>query len=138
MLIDRFNQDNFDEVLERAVQRHSEPVPADFTEGVLRRIKEAEQQKVLARVVLQERLALTGSIVLGSVCILVMVVFSSYVTTLLQMFGNGFVNQGRALINKAPEIIGVISRERQFFVVLAAVFGFAVYGLVDLLAANSE
>ncbi len=48
------------EMLGRTLRSFSPGVPADFTETMLRRIGQAEEQKILARVVLQERLALAG------------------------------------------------------------------------------
>ena len=53
MSVDKEKQ--FDEMLGRALRQHSEAVPADFTERMLRQIDSAEEQRILARVVLQER-----------------------------------------------------------------------------------
>ena len=74
-------EDKFDEILGRALRRSSEPVPADFTDRMLRQIEEAEQQKILAQVVLQERLALAGCIVLGITTIVVAAVFPGIATS---------------------------------------------------------
>ena len=44
MLKNRPNEDKFDRMLGRALQKHSEPVPADFTERILRQIEEVKQK----------------------------------------------------------------------------------------------
>ncbi len=68
-------EDKFDEMLGRALRGSSEPVPAHFTDRMLRQIEEAEQQRILAQVVLQERLALAGCIALSIIAIVVAAVF---------------------------------------------------------------
>ena len=133
MLKNRPNEDKFDQMLGRALQRHSEPVPADFTERMLRRIEEAEERQVLARVVLQERLALAGSIILGIAAIVVVVFFPGRVTGIFGSIAGSFTEQSGALIGKIPQTIEAVRGEWQFYTVMGAVFGFAVYSLMDLL-----
>ena len=133
MLRNRPNKDKFDQMLGRALQRHSEPVPADFTEKMLRRIEEAEERQVLARVVLQERLALAGSIILGIAAIVVVVFFPGRVTGIFGSIAGSFTEQSGALIGKIPQTIEAVRGEWQFYTVMGAVFGFAVYSLMDLL-----
>jgi hypothetical protein len=127
------NEDKFDEMLGRALRRHSEPVPADFTGRMLRRIEEADEQKVLARVVLQERLALVGSIILGAAAIVVAVFFPGTVTGFFGSIVGSFTEQGGALIGRVPQAVEAFRGEWQFYTVMGAVFGFAVYSLLDLL-----
>ena len=133
MLRNRPNKDKFDQMLGRALRRHSEPVPADFTERMLRRIEEAEEQDVLARVVLQERLALVGSIILGAAAIVAVVLFPGTVTGFFGSIAESFTEQGGALIGRIPQAIETVRGEWQFYTVMGAVFGFAVYSLMDLL-----
>lgn len=68
-MTDRFDEDRFDRMLAQTLQRHSEPTPADFTERMITAVKQAEQQRILASVVLQQRLALAASILFGAVTI---------------------------------------------------------------------
>jgi len=133
MLKNRPNEDKFDQKLGRALQKHLEPVPADFTERMLRRIEEAEQRQVLARVVLQERLALAGSIILGIAALVVVVFFPSTVTGFLGSIGGSFTEQSSSLIGRIPQAIEAVRGQWQFYTVMGAVFGFAVYSLADLL-----
>lgn len=133
MLRNRPNEDKFDQMLGRALRRHLEQVPADFTERMLRRIEEAEKREVLARVVLQERLALAGSIILGAAAIVVVVFFPGRVTAVFGSIAESFTQQGSALIGGIPQAMEVVRGQWQFYTVVGAVFGFAVYSLVDLL-----
>lgn len=47
--MDRLSKDKFDEMLGWALKKHSEPVPAGFTDRVLRLIEEAEEWEISAR-----------------------------------------------------------------------------------------
>lgn len=139
MVTDKLNEDKFGEMLGRALQSHSEPVPADFVERVLSRIEQAEQRRILARVVWQERLALAGCIVAGVLAIVAVAVFPDRIAGVLRSIAGGFTEQGRALVGKMTPTVdieavsGEVSSEWQFYTVLALVFGFAVYSLVDML-----
>ena len=122
-------KDKFDEMLGRALRGSSEPVQADFTDRMLRQIEEAEQQRILAQVVLQERLALAGCIALGIIAITVAAVFPGIATSFTKQMGD--------FIDKIPQAIEAVSNEWQLYMtVFVGVFGFAVYSLVDLLVGD--
>ena len=134
MPADKLNEDKFDEVLGRALRGHTEPVPDDFTDRMLRQIKEAEERRILARVVLQERVALAGCIVLGIMAIVAVAVFPSVAVSLKELVGTS--------LNRITQIVGAVRElplryEWQLYTVFAGVFGFAVYSLVDLLVGDS-
>jgi len=137
MLADRLNTDNkFDKMLGRTLRSFSEPVPADFTETMLRRIKQAEEQKILARVVLQERLALAGCIVFGAAAIVAVAAFPDAIAAVFQSIAGSFTERGGALVDRIPQTIEAVRGQWQLYTVLAAMAGFAVYSLVDLLAGD--
>ncbi len=119
----------FDEILGRALQGHSEPVPADFTERMLRQIREAEEQRILSRVVLQERLSLAGCIALGIAVVVVVMFFPDIAASLTAQL-RGFISQ----VNQGIE---VVRYDWQFYMVFVGLFGLAVYSLVDLLVGKS-
>ena len=129
----RPNEDKFDEMLGRALQRHSEPVSADFTGRMLRRIEEAEERQVLARVVLQERLSLAGSIMLGAAAIVAVVFFPGRITAVFGSIAGSFVEKGDTLIGRIPHAIEAVRSDWQLYTVVAVVFVFTVYSLMDLL-----
>jgi uncharacterized membrane protein len=142
MMTDKLNEDKFGEMLGRALQSHSEPVPADFTERMLRQVREAEEQRILARVVLQERLALAACIVLGVIAIVAVAVFPDRIAEVLRSIAANFTEQGKTLVNKMTPTVdieavsGEVSGKWQFYTVLALVFGFAIYSLVDILVGD--
>jgi hypothetical protein len=138
MSADKLDNGKLDEILERALKSYSEPVPADFSEHVLSRIKEAQEQRILAHVVLQQRLALTGCIALVAAAIVSAVFFHDAVTVVFRSIAVSLIEQGQSFIDGVPQAVGTVKSDWQFYMVLAGVFGFAVYALADLLMANGE
>ncbi len=133
MLADRLNKDDkFDEMLGRALRSSSEQVPADFSERMLRRIRQAEEQKILARVVLQERLALAGCILFGAAAIIAVVAFPGAIAPVFQSAAGSFTARGGALVDRIPQTIETVRSQWQLYTVLAAMAGFAIYSLIDL------
>jgi len=136
-------EEKFDKMLFQALQKHSGPVPADFTDRMLRQIREAENRRILARVVMEERLALAGCVVLGVTAIVVVAVFPSIAVSFKELVV--------ASIDKVAQTIEAVLRspmdslrrtpdsgyEWQLYMVFAGVFGFAVCSLVDLLVSDS-
>jgi len=133
MSADRLNEDKFDRMLSQALQRHSEPVPAGFTERVLQEVRQAEQQRVLARVVLQERLALAACITLAGLAIFAAAVFPEITAAAFRGITTSLTGRGDALVDRIPQAIKVLSGQWRLYSVLAAVFGFAIYSFVELL-----
>jgi hypothetical protein len=122
-------REKFDKILYQALKRHSEPVPADFAGRMLRQIREAENRRILARVVMEERLALAGCIVLGIMAIVAVVVFPSIAVSFKELAGTS--------VDKITQAIRAIRYEWQLYTVLAGVFGFVICSLVDLLVSDS-
>jgi hypothetical protein len=122
-------EEKFDKILYQALKRHSEPVPADFAGRMLRQIREAENRRILARVVMEERLALAGCIVLGIMAIVAVVVFPSIAVSFKELAGTS--------VDKITQAIRAIRYEWQLYTVLAGVFGFVICSLVDLLVSDS-
>jgi multisubunit Na+/H+ antiporter MnhB subunit len=123
------NKDEFDKMLRAELREHTEPVPADFAAKMLRRLREAEQQRILARVALQERLALAGCIVLGAAVIVLAVMYPGIANALTQQVAD--------LGDKLTKTVSAIRLDWQVLVVFAGVLGFAAYGLWDLLLGDS-
>ncbi len=137
MLADRLNKDDkFDEMLGRTLRRSSQAAPPDFTRKMLSQIRQAEEQKILARVVLQERLALAGCFALGAAAIIAMVAFPDTITAVFNSIVGSFTERGGALVNRIPQSIETLRDQWQLYTILAAIAGFAVYSLVDLLAGD--
>jgi len=140
MSVDRLNEDlsavhladRFDRMLSQALQRHSEPVPAGFTAMVTRQLREAQQQCILARVVLQERLALAACITLAGLIILVAAVFPEIAAAAFRGITANLTEKAQYLIDGIPQAVKAASGQWGY-PFLVAVFCFAVYSLVELL-----
>lgn len=133
MSIAKPNQHEFDRVLGQALRRHCEPVSPDFTHTTLRRIRQAEEQRVLARIVLQQKLALAGCIALVGIAILVPLTFGRFAATAVRSIAARVTEQGGAFADGIPQAINAFGGDWQFYTVLAAVSVFAIYSLVELL-----
>ena len=137
MIPDRLNPNNkFDEMLGRTLRSSSEPVPADFTARMIERIRQAEEQKILARVILQERLALAGSIVLGVAAVIAATAFPDAIAAIFDSIAGGFSQRGTLLADKIPQTIEALQGQWQLYTILAAVCGFGVYSLLNLLVSD--
>lgn len=129
-------KDRFDQRLMKALQRHSEPVPADFANRMLRQIRKAQERKILARVVLQERLALAGCIIFSSVVIIAATVFPDIAAAVFRCIAVNVTQQTEALTDRIPQTIRAFSSEWQSYTILGGVLVFAVYSFVELFLGN--
>jgi len=132
MSTDKLGENKFDEMLGQALKRHSESVPVDFTNRMLRQIRYAQQQRILARVILQQRLALAACIVFSGIAIVVATIFPDIAAAAFRNLAIGLTQQGQTLINRIPQAIRAFSSEWQSYTILGAVSGFAAYSLVEL------
>ena len=123
-------------MLGRALRRHSEPVPADFTERMLRQARELDEKRIVSRVIWQGRLALAGTILLGAAAIVGIVALPGRIGALLSSIGMGFTGRGGALIDRFPRAVEVVRNEWQLYAVLAVLLAFAVFCLLDLLVGD--
>ena len=136
MSIAKPNQDKFDRALGQALRRHSEPVSADFTDMTLTRIKRAEEQRILARIVLQQKLALAGCIALAGIAVVVAVALPGTAVAAVRSIAASVTGQRGAFIDGIPRAINAFSADWQFYTILGAVSVFAVYSLVELLVGH--
>jgi ABC-type tungstate transport system substrate-binding protein len=134
----KLDGDKFDEMLGRSLRRHSESVPADFTERMLSQIEKAEQRRILARVVWQERLSLAGCIVFGFLAAVGVAVFPGRVAGILRDIAAGFTERGGAYIEGIGRSVSIeaVRGEWQLYIILALVLGFAAYCILDMLVGD--
>ena len=123
-------------MLGRALRRHSEPIPADFTERVLRQTRELDEKRIISRVIWQGRLALAGTILLGVAAIVGVVALPGRIGAVLRSVGVGFTDRGGALLDRFPQAAGAVRNEWQLYAVLAVLLAFAVFCLLDLLVGD--
>jgi len=136
MSTDKLSKDKFNEMLGQALKGHSEPVPADFTNRMLRQLRETQEQKILARIVLQERLALAGCIIFGGVAIIAATAFPGIAAAVFRSIVVSVTQQGEVLVDRIPQTIKAFRGDWQFYTLLVGVVGFAVYSFVELFLGN--
>jgi hypothetical protein len=138
MVAGKLNEDKFDEMLGQSLRRHSEPVPVDFTEKMLREVREVQERQILARVVLQERLSLAGCIVFGVLAAVGITVFPGRIVGILKSITAGLTERGGAVVDGIGRTISIetIRSEWQMYTILALVLGFALYCVVDMLVGD--
>jgi hypothetical protein len=81
-----YDADKFDQMLRDSLSRHREAVRSGFTGKVLNRICKLEEQKLLARIVLQERLALACCIAMTVFLLAGIVYFGKTIAKILADF----------------------------------------------------
>ncbi len=138
MVTGSLNEDKFDEMLGQSLRRHSEPVPADFTERMLRQVREVQERQILARVVLQERLSLAGCIVFGVLAAVGITVFPGRIAGILRSIAAGLTERGGAGVDVIGRTISMetVRSEWQVYTIMVLVLGFALFCVVDMLVGD--
>jgi hypothetical protein len=128
MSIDKLNENKLDEILRRTLRAPLQLSPADFTEKVLRQVRTVEEQRILANVVWQERLALAGCIAVAVAGIAAAVIFA--------IIDGGFTSTIQLLICRISQTMQTFSSQWQLYTIFAGVFIFASYSFIDLLVSD--
>jgi len=131
MTMDKFNEEKFDALLKRSLQNHKVSVPDGFTENVLESVRQAEQQEILRRVILEERLTLTACITLTALALIAAMalpLLGGNVSRLTEIF-TGKINKGMGF---------VLNEQNLYYVVFAAIFVYVAYALMELLEGDTN
>ena len=126
MTMDKLNEEKFDALLKRSLQNHKVSVPDGFTENVLESVRQAEQQEILQRVILEEKLTLTACItltVLALIAAMALPLLGGNVSRLTEIF-TGKINEGVGF---------VLGGQKLYYVIFEAIFIYIVYALMELL-----
>jgi hypothetical protein len=123
------NEKQFDQMLTDGLRRCEKTVSADFADRVLSSIQLRAQQKLLAKVVLQERLALAGCIV-ASIGAIAVIVFLQPITEAL----SGLTARLSSSIGQAI-ISGQFEWQPTMILTIAAVI--AACGIFELFSAEN-
>ena len=141
------HEDSFDKMLKGALRAYTEPVPSDFADKVLKQARALDEQKILAKVVLQERLALAVCILIPGAAAAAVFAYPQILTTawagLKSMF-SGIPQIPAATWAGLKSIFYGIAKQValrphygwQFGAILVAAIGFAGYRVFDLLFAD--
>jgi hypothetical protein len=122
---EKYNSDDkFDKMLAESLRRHSMQVQPNFTAKVINKIEQEEQQQLLARIVMQEKVALGSSITLAAAFVLGVAFFGKDIlATLLSSWNSVTDTTNKALTSYS------IDWEMTIVVVVTTVF--ILYGLLD-------
>lgn len=124
------HKDSFDKMLKVALRAHTVPVPGDFADNILKQVQALDEQKILAKVVLQERLALAVCIIVPAAAVVVIFAFPQVPATTWAGLKSTFYGI-------AKQIALMPHHNWQFWAVLATTIGVAGYSVFDLLFADS-
>ncbi len=122
-------EDRFDKMLKTALRAHVEHVPGDFADNVLKQVQALDEQKILAKVILQERLAL-------ATCITVPLAAAVAIFAYPQILTTAWTGLQSLFYSIAKQIALMPQYDGLFGVVTVAVIGFAVYSVFNLLFAD--
>jgi len=136
LITDEPNEHSFDRILVRALKQHSETIPGDFTTNVQMRIRKAQEQRILARVIWQERLTLVGSIALASLMITGGLIFREYLVNIYYYIVNSLIADEQTLFVTMPRLVKTICSNWQQYAILAVISMFALYSLADFLTGH--
>jgi hypothetical protein len=127
MFTDKFNcEDAFDKILKSGLKKHIEPNRPDFKERLLRQIETRRQQKILAEIVFEERLALAGCIILPLAAVTVFLFFPEIPRAVSGWVQNLFTISLKTVLDYVPEI--------QLWYVFIIITGIAIYYIFDFVA----
>jgi len=122
-------KDDFGKILATALAKQTTPVPDDFADNVLKKIQAAEQQNILSKIILQERLALAACIVLPLSVLVFILTFPEFVIK--------FSQQMVQICSTAVDTAMNTQFQWQSLIALAVAVAFAIYTFFDLLFADS-
>lgn len=118
------NENIFDQILRTNLRKYVEPIRPGFTDNVLKQIRLLEDRKILAKVTMQERLALVS-------CISLFVL----IVTMIMSFGKNILMALNLLGHASKEAITAVSMASSFdwqLILLAGVTaGFVLCCFVD-------
>ncbi|MFH1615440.1 MAG: hypothetical protein ABIG61_10220 [Planctomycetota bacterium] len=118
------SENMFDQMLRRNLRKYIEPIRPDFTDNVLKQVKLWEEQKILSKILLQERLALVSGASLFVI-----------IVTMIMYLGKDIMIVLNLLLHDSKEAITTIRianlLDWQLVSVLVVTAGFGLYCFVD-------
>ena len=121
----------FDQMLTDGLRRCEKTVSADFADKVVSGVQLQAQQRFLAKVILQERLALAGCIMIPIMAIAAILIFPQVIETLSERIMQLCSNIAQANIDTSRQF------EWQPMMVFAIAAAVALYGVFELFFAEN-
>ena len=123
------NERRFDEMLKKGLKEHREPVRREFARRLLAKIQTFEQQKVLRRVIWQERISLAAFILLPAAVVILVLMFPNLVLMSSQLL--------EVLYLLVKETAASMVQQWQLWMGYAAVAVAMIYAAYEILLADS-
>ena len=118
------NADKFDKMLSEGLKRHSEPVRPGFTANVISKLEQEQQQKLLAKIVMQERLAIASCTAVGMVLLSGIIFLWKDILAVMSSSWN-------SLTNTKDEAFAYCSSDWNLTIIFAVTAVFILYALLD-------
>jgi hypothetical protein len=123
------NKEQFDKMLTDGLRRYEKTLSPDFADKIVSRARLQTQQKLLAKVIWQERLALAGCIMIPVAVLAVILIFPQIIDKLSERITQLCSNISQAIIS------GQI--EWQPFIIFTIAAAVAAYGIFELFFAEN-
>jgi hypothetical protein len=117
------NEFKFDEMLKKSLKNHHTPIRDDFAEELLVKVEKFEQQRVIQKVVMQERLSMAVFILLPLTLIAVIIVFPSLI-----------IETGQLTISLAARSLEAVIKQWQMLIYFATIALACLYAVYQMLA----
>lgn len=119
MSVKKLHDEKLDQLLSDALCKYTHPMPADFTDRMLTQIRQQQERKILAQVILKERLALAACILLAVGSGFAMIAFTQIPVRVIESM--------KIIANEIPIVIQAVIGTWQLQAGFAAILGFAAY-----------
>ena len=118
------NENMLDQILRSNLRKYTEPIRPDFTDNILKQVEFLAKRKILAKIVMQERLALISCTSLFVLIVTVIMYFGKDILKALNLLGHD--------LKEATTTIGTaISFDWQLILVMAVTAGCVLYCFVE-------
>ena len=118
------NENMFEQMLRSNLRKYVEPIRPDFTDNILKQVELLEERKILAKLIMQERLALVSCASLFVLIVTIIMYFGKDILMVLNLLGND--------LKETIKTIGIASSfDCQLILVMAVTAGFVLYCVVD-------
>jgi uncharacterized membrane protein len=87
-MLPKDNEKKFDEMLKIGLKNHREMINDDFARQLLAKVEKIQQQRILNRIIMQERISLAAFILLPLIILAVMFTFPCLITSAGQCIAN--------------------------------------------------
>jgi uncharacterized membrane protein len=123
------NERKFNLMLKKALKQHREPAQQEFVQRLIDKVQTIEQQKVLRRVIWQERMLLAACILLPIAGVILVLMFPNVLLVPVQLY--------KTIYLLAKETAANMVQQWQLWISYAAVMIVVMYGVHEVMLADN-